>query len=146
MTKEIQNIHKKVTTSVGTFTKFENQIGLVKYNGRTDVTLDELKDFLVKIYDLMDHKPFYLINDLIDNYGGFSNEIWKFLSSDPKFNTCIIRSIVISNNLGMRIQLNFFVKILKPKFKVTMVKSIEKAFELAKELQNNENSNQILML
>jgi len=140
------NNHPKVTTAVGTFTKMDELVGLVKYNGRTDVTLEELIDFLGKIYILMENKPFYLINDLIYNYGGFSNEIWKYLANDKIFNTQIIRSIVVSNHLGMRIQLNFFVKILKPKFKVTMVKSIEKAFELAENLKNRSNSNRVLML
>ena len=136
----------KITTTVGTFTKMDEQVGLVKYNGRTDVTLEELIDFLEKIYVLMKNKPFYLINDLIDNYGGFSNEIWKYLANDKTFNTRIIRSIVISNHLGIRIQLNFFVKILKPKFKVTMVKSTEKAYLLVESLKDHSNSNRILTL
>lgn len=127
MTKEIKvNIQEIVESSVGTFVKKTPIIGVVTYKGRTDVTVEELSGFLNQVYDLMENKPFYLINDLRNHYGSFSNEVWRFLGNDKKFNSIVLRSIVISTNLGMRIQLNFFVKLIKPKFKVTHVKSEKK--------------------
>ncbi|HIP37671.1 MAG TPA: hypothetical protein EYG85_12545 [Crocinitomix sp.] len=124
-----------VKTAVGTFVKEKINVGIVTYNGRDDVTVDELIDFLNKIYQLMDNKPFFLINDLTNDYGSFSNEIWRFLANDKQFNKMILHSIVISNSLGMKIQLNFFIKFLKPSFKVTQVKSKEKAYKLVDSLK-----------
>ncbi len=125
-----------VESSVGTFIKKRSNIGVVTYKGRTDVTVEELKDFLNQVYDLMKHKPFYLINDLRNHYGSFSNEVWRFLGNDKKFNTIILRSIVISTNLGMRIQLNFFVKIIKPRFKITHVKTEKEAYQLIQKIES----------
>jgi hypothetical protein len=124
------NHNDKITTAVGTFTKLDHHIGLVKYNGRTDVSVNEMKEFTEKAYVLMDHQPFCVIADVINNYGGFSNDVWKFLAKDQKINQNIIHTIVVSNNLGIRIQINFFLKLFKPKLKVTMVNSMDKAFKL----------------
>jgi hypothetical protein len=140
------NKHKeeKVESSVGVFIKQDADTGIVTYTGRTDVTVDELKDFLKDIYDLMKGQPFYLINDLTHHYGSFSNEVWEFLGTDKKFNSTILHSIVISTNLAMKIQLNFFVKLIKPSFKITQVKSHQKAFELVEKLKTkniNKNKN-----
>ncbi len=137
MTREIDIFTRQIIdTSVGTFIKKSTNIGVVTYKGRTDVTVEELSDFLNQIYQLMQDKPFYLINDLRQHYGSFSNEVWRFLGSDKKFNSTILRSIVISSSLGMRIQLNFFIKLIKPKFKVTHVKSEKEAYNLIDKLES----------
>jgi len=133
----------KVTTAVGTFTKLGKHIGLVKYNGRTDVSVEEMKDFTDKIYILMNNQPFCVIADVIDNYGSFSNDVWKFLAKDQKVNQNIIHTIVVSNNLGIRIQVNIFLKLFKPKSKLTMVTSLEKAFELVDRIQETIKVDQL---
>lgn len=132
MISDNQNI---IESAVGVFIKKDINIGVVTYRGRTDVSVDELQEFLDDVYTLMEDNPFYLINDLIDHYGSFSNEVWEFLGTDKKFNSTILHSIVISTNLAMKIQLNFFVKLIKPSFKVTQVKSHKKALELIKKLE-----------
>lgn len=134
---------KKSTTTVGTFTKIGKHIGLVKYTGRTDVTVEEMKDFIDKAYILMNNQPFCVITDVINNYGGFSNEVWKFLGKDQKVNQNIIHTIVVSNNLGIRIQVNLFLKLFKPKSKLTMVTSLEKAFELVDKIQETIMEDQL---
>jgi hypothetical protein len=138
MESEIYN-KEKVESSVGVFIKQDSNVGIVTYTGRTDVSVDELKVFLSDIYELMNGQSFYLINDLTHHYGSFSNEVWKFLGTDKKFNLTILHSIVISTNLAMKIQLNFFVKLIKPSFKVTQVKSHQKAFELIEKLEAKNN-------
>jgi hypothetical protein len=130
---------EKVESSVGVFIKQDSNVGIVTYTGRTDVSVDELKVFLSDIYELMNEQSFYLINDLTHHYGSFSNEVWKFLGTDKKFNLTVLHSIVISTNLAMKIQLNFFVKLIKPSFKVTQVKSHQKAFELIEKLEAKNN-------
>lgn len=128
-------INKKIETAVGTFVKTSPNMGVVTYRGRTDVSLNELKYFLNQVYELMEFRHFYLINDLTNHYGNFNNEIWRFLASDKTFNTTILHSIVVSTSLAMKIQLNFFLKILKPSYKVTQVNSMKKALLLVDKLE-----------
>ncbi len=125
----------KVETAVGTFVKMSPKMGVVTYRGRTDVSLNELKIFLNQVYELMEFKPFYLINDLTNHFGNFNNEIWRFLATDETFNTTILHSIAISTSLAMKIQLNFFLKIFKPSFRITQVNSMEKALLLVEKLE-----------
>ena len=138
-TKKKEN---EVVTRVGKFTKLENDIGIISYNGNIDITAFEMKNFLEEIYLVMNGKRFYLINE-VKEIGVFTNEVWAFLGTNILHNNTIIASAITSDSLGYKLQTSFNFKKYPLKYPVRLFKNKELAKKWVAELKMSQNENKI---
>lgn len=113
---------------IGSFVKVSDSVGEITLNGTNDATVEEIREFTLEINRIMNYTPFYLINLLSKNLGSFSPEIWSFLGSDKSANQYIEGSVVVTNSIGYKLQINIFFKKYTPVYPKTIVDTKEDAY------------------
>lgn len=123
-------------------TIFESRICLVKlispqflylqFKGNVDHTVEEFDELILTIKELMNFKPFVVINDLRNNFGGFSKEIREYLAQHPDLIKYKYAEAMLVNNLGIRMQVNFYLKFNKPNMVYKVFNDEEKAMNWLK--------------
>jgi hypothetical protein len=121
---------------IGSFRKISDSIGEVTLNGTHDATLEEITEFSLMINEVMDYKPYYLINLLSKNLGSFSPEIWSYLGSDAEANAYVKGSAVVTSSIGYKLQINLFFKKYKPLYPKTIVDTQEEAYAWVNKLKS----------
>jgi len=129
-----------IVTRIGSFKKTTKNIGEITYHGTTDATVKEISDFLEQVYVLMNNKPFYIVNNLVNDLGSFSADIWKFIGTDTKHNTFIQGSVIVTTSMGYEMQIKFFFKQFKPKYPAKIVSNKTEAYQWLNTLINSTSS------
>ncbi len=98
----------------------DKQLISFNFKGNEDHKVEEFQVLIKELVILMNHQPFVVLNDLRNNFGGFSKEIRNFLGSHPDLIKYKYAEALIVNSLGIRLQVNFFLQfnVKKMKYKV----------------------------
>jgi len=123
----VKSKNSDINTRIGSFIKISSEIGEITFNGTCDATVKEVESLSRKMNQLMDHKKYYLINNLKHDLGSFPPEVWHFLGTNKEHNNAILGSVVITNSPGYKMQINFFFTKFKPKYPYSVVNSKEEA-------------------
>ncbi|HIP32648.1 MAG TPA: hypothetical protein EYG86_07805 [Crocinitomicaceae bacterium] len=83
------------------------------FKGNHDSEIQEFKELITQTLKKIKYQPFVAINDLSDNHGSFSNEVKKYLVNHPDLKKYKLAEAVVVNSLGVRIQLNYLIKMTK---------------------------------
>ena len=129
-------LNQSVSNRIGSFTKISMDMGEITYNGNNDATVPELADLASKIYDLMNHNPFYLVVNLIHDLGSFPDDVWRFIGTDKKHNSMILGNVVITKNMGYAMQIKFFVKKYPPGYPLQLVGTKVEALKWIEDQKN----------
>lgn len=117
-----------IDTRICRIEKIEKGLVSFHFKGNNDAEVHEIKFLITKIEEMMGDNPFVVINDLRDNFGSFSKEVKECISNHPYLVKNKVAEALIINNLGIRIQVNFFLKLdVKNKMKYRVFKNEESA-------------------
>jgi hypothetical protein len=124
-----------VSNRIGSFTRVNDCIGEITYNGNNDAKVPEITELASQMYDLMNHVPFYLVVNLIHDLGSFPDGVWKFIGTDKKLNNIILGNAVVTNDVGYAMQIKFFVKKYPPNYPINLVGTKTEAYKWIQNLK-----------
>ena len=125
-----------IETRIGVFKKTNNYIGEVTFMGTNDATIEEAKEFISKMNEIMGFKPYYLVNFLTNDLGSFPPEIWNYLGTDKDHNLYIEGSVTVVENMSYRMHVNEFFKKYKPSYPKHIVDTKQQAFDWIEKIKS----------
>lgn len=117
-----------IDTRICRVEKIEDGFISLNFKGNNDTEVHEINFLISKVEKMVGDKPFVVINDLSDNFGSFSKEVKVCISNHPYLVKNKVAEAIIINSLGIRIQVNFFLKLdVRNKMRFRVFKNKEDA-------------------
>lgn len=121
--------------------EYKDDIFFVDYNEGTEITKEILRNMLQNMLDLSKGIPFAVYSDITKNISSTAEA--RIYGAKNEFTNYIIASAVVTNNLAVKIMVNFFISFNKPEKPVRLFKNKMDAVHWLKnqvELYNRKNT------
>ncbi len=113
--------------------KIDDNIIHIKFTDTSVLNLERAIALDNKRLVLCNSKPYYSIIDLKDVFGNVSKRSQYYLGQQCKSTDLIVHEVIIANSLPVRMLVNYYIKIINPKFKIEVFKDFESGLAFLKQ-------------
>jgi len=118
-------MEKEIKLKCGTIKRIEGNIIFACYHEGYEIRLADVKQIDEAFFELANEDKIYSLMDSSNRHTYFTKEAQNYLAKEAKSRYLLVASVVVLNQLPMRILARFFVTFHKPNYPVKICKSIE---------------------
>lgn len=122
-------VTKKITRPNFHLIKYGRYYSMILFLDGASIELEDATDIIALKETLYEPEEEMVVFARSEGMFNVSKEAMKLLSNHPTPNNDVISTVLIVENLGLRLVANFYVNTVKPSYPIKIVRTFEKAVQ-----------------